>query len=252
MKKIFIFDLDDTIIECQVNYCRVLAKFCFRLIEAFDYLTPSPKDILIKQNETDLELMKKPFVKERFPTSLILTYRRFHREIYGNEEYDQKVEKDVFNIGMSVFDIIPKPLPKAIETLARLKKKGNILYLYSLGDKEVQMNKIKDNGLDKIFDKDHIFITRKKSIDELDKIYKAILKKYGYVSKDNIIMIGDSLKTDIIPALEFGIKAIKIKANNWTNTYTDEYRYVEVQNIEHAIETINKEKHQYDEYVVMG
>lgn len=240
-KKVFIFDLDDTIVQCQVYYCKVITAFCNKLVEVFDYYTPAPRDILDKQNEIDIILMKKPFTKERFPMSMVLTYQHFHKAIYGNENYNCNVEQEVFNIGMSVFEVIPTPIPNAIETLQQLKAEGYVLYLYTLGEVDVQMRKIIGNGLQEIFDRDNIFITRNKSVNELQTIHRHVMKKYGYIPKENIIMIGDSLKSDIIPALDFGINAVKIKANNWMNSTTDEYQFVEVQNLESAVIECNKE-----------
>lgn len=239
MSKVYIFDLDDTIVECQVNYFVVLSNFIAKMVDVFGRMSPHPKDIAHKQHEIDVVLMKEPFSKERFPKSLVKTYQYFHREIYGNENYDKKIEEEIFAIGDSVYKVIPKPLPNAIETLAKLKEHGKILCLYTLGDKDVQMYKILNNRLYEIFDPDKIFIRKKKTVEELEEIYNYIRNQYGIVDKSEFTMVGDNLKTDIIPALEFGINAIKVRSRNPFSAIEDEFDYKEVDNISEIIWNMN-------------
>ena len=107
--------------------------------------------------------------------------------------------------------------------------------MYTLGDKDVQMYKILNNRLYEIFDPDKIFIRKKKTVEELEEIYNYIRNQYGIVDKSEFTMVVDNLKTDIIPALEFGINAIKVRSRNPFSAIEDEFDYKEVDNISEII-----------------
>lgn len=234
-KKVLIFDLDDTIVECQYNYCKTIVKFLDKMTDIFGKCCPHPKLVALVQEQTDIELMRKHlFNRERFPNSMVLTYKHFHKEIFGNEYYNENYIKEIEDIGFSVYKIVPKPIENAIETLKNLKLQGYILYMYTLGDLKVQKYKIINNRLDKIFDWDHIFIRPKKTVDELAEIYDHIKSNHGNILKRDIYMVGDSLRSDIVPAINFGINAIQVLTNSWAYNNIDakEKNYLEISKID--------------------
>lgn len=125
-------------------------------------------------------------------------------------------------MGFKVFEIPVEPIPYMNETLQRLKEEGHELYLHTGGDEANQRRKITQLELTTFFEH-RIFISEHKDTTALSDILKTIK------TDPNVTwMVGNSLRTDIVPALEMDIHAIYIPAESeW------QYNMVEV-NIEHS------------------
>lgn len=95
-----------------------------------------------------------------------------------------------------------------VETLDALKHDGHDLYLYTGGDDTIQQRKIEQMKLDIYFD-DRIFIRQHKNIESLENI----LMSYPF-ERQRTWMIGNSLRTDVLPALTAGINSIYLKQQN--------------------------------------
>ena len=231
--EVFIFDLDDTLVECQVNYLRVLAKYITEIVEHFGRFAPHPIDITAKQSKRDIELIEEyGYQKERFPQGLVDTYEYFHRKIYGNEDYDKDFKKKILELGCSIFKVIPNEIPHSIELLEFLQKEGKILYLLTAGDKDVQEYKIKNTRIHKYFPEDQIFINPRKGEAEYIEVLNHIKKKHGHIKKENIYIIGDSLRNDIRPAIELGLNAVHVDVATWHYNNIDvEEEYLTVKDL---------------------
>lgn len=92
------------------------------------------------------------------------------------------------------------------ETLERLKDQGHDLYLYTGGDRHVQSEKIRQLRLDRYFGK-NVFITRHKT----EKVLDRLVDELGF-HRPSTWMIGNSLKTDVVPALKAKIHSIYVPA----------------------------------------
>ncbi|MNP45164.1 haloacid dehalogenase-like hydrolase [compost metagenome] len=102
------------------------------------------------------------------------------------------------------------------ETLEELKTEGHELYLHTGGEEKNQWRKITQLQLAAYFD-NRVFISRHKDVEALAKI----MEKTDF---DPTItwMVGNSLRTDIIPGLEQGIHVIYIPApNEWHYNVVD-------------------------------
>jgi putative hydrolase of the HAD superfamily len=95
--------------------------------------------------------------------------------------------------------------PNAHETLAYLQSKYT-LHLISNGFKESQDTKINGTGIGKYFT--HVIISELVGVNKPDKaIFEHAIKLAG-TTKDESLMIGDSLEADVLGALNFGMDAI--------------------------------------------
>lgn len=146
------------------------------------------------------------FAPERYIRSWVQTYEhycnQYEKRIEGNHK-DQiiKIANKVFETNIPVF-------PNTHETLDYLKNKGYKLHLLTLGDVDIQTKRIKDADLGKYFVDIHI--VPRKSTEALTTLLQQNAK-----DPNELVMIGDSLKSDIKPALDNGMKAIHIKKENW-------------------------------------
>ncbi|PFR96720.1 HAD family hydrolase [Priestia megaterium] len=200
-KQTLLFNLDDTLVHCNKYFRDTINAFVAQLQEWFENLTK--EEIKQKQLEIDLKSIEKYGLhSSRFPESLVATYLFFSEQNH-QDIHEDRVER-VKKIGQSVFEVPIEPLPNMYEVLDKLKEQGHDLYLHTGGDEENQGRKIVQLELAKYFEK-RVFISEQKDTSAL----KEILNQIKYDPKKTW-MIGNSLKTDIRPAIEAGIHAIHV------------------------------------------
>lgn len=215
-KQLLLFDLDDTLVHCNIYFEQVLNKFSHQMIEHFGSGFINEEGIKKKQQEIDLIGVEKlGFTLDHFPQSLVDTYE-FLCKLYNELPTEDKID-EIRILGQSVYHMNIEPYPDMIETLNQLKQSGHTLFLYTGGVMEVQFRKINQLGLEYFFE-NRIHVARHKTIAEMDRLLNRI-----HADRSNTWMIGNSLRTDIVPALENGIHAIFIPANNEWN-----YNIIEV------------------------
>lgn len=208
-----ILDLDDTLIHCNKYFTQAKNEFVRKMKEWM--ITPSEKEIMQKQLEIDLKSVEiHGLLSEKFPESLIATYFYFCQK-YGKGIKASEIEH-VRKIGRSVFETEVEPFPCMYDVLNQLQEDGHQLYLFTGGDVKNQTRKIRQLGLEHYFE-DRVFISQHKNSKALQKVINKIP-----ANKSSIWMIGNSLKTDIKPAIELGINAIHIPSEmEWSYNIVD-------------------------------
>ncbi len=209
-----IFNLDDTLVHCNKYFVQVINRFADQMTDWFPGI---PRE-QVKQKQLEIDLRsvdKNGLTTEHFPQSFVDTYK-YYCELAGREAEETKIDA-LRRLGESVFQIPVEPLPYMYETLERLKAEGHELYLHTGGDEANQRRKIAQLELAAYFD-NRVFVSQYKDTAALEKILKQM--KFD---RDSTWMVGNSLRTDIVPAVELGIHAIHIPAKlEW------EYNVVEV------------------------
>lgn len=204
-KQTILFDLDDTLIHCNKYFHSILNQFAQTLAAWFSDYSLQESEILQCQVKMDLAGIEvHGFVPERFPESLIETYLFFCRQ-YGIQP-DLQRQVYLRELGFSVYDVEAEPYPYLHETLQKLQNDGHTLCLYTGGDQSIQMRKVKNAKLSAYF-QERIFVTIHKTTDYL----KSLIHKYDF-EHSRTWMIGNSVRTDMLPALENGLHAIHMKA----------------------------------------
>lgn len=205
MKQTILFDLDDTLIHCNKFFDLVIEQFADQMETMFHGYQLSGEEIKKKQSEIDLErVMVSGFEPDHFPHSFVDTYD-YYTDLTGRIRDQDEVEF-LLDLGASVYGHGIEPYPSMEETLRQLQADGHELHLYTGGDPSIQLRKVTEAGLEEYFD-DRIHVTRHKNSEYLDGIIRA----YRFDRKSTW-MIGNSLRTDIIPALNCGIHAIYMPA----------------------------------------
>lgn len=204
VKQQIIFDLDDTLIHCNKYFNLTLGAFLELMQEWFCDYEITVEDIRQKQIEIDVSgVTMYGFASHRFPQSLIDTYVYFSKKV--NRPIDTNEQAQLQKLGMSVYDQEVEAYPGMVETLECLLDQGHTLHLYTGGEQMIQQRKIDQMKLGEYF-KDRIYITRHKNIEAFEKIVSE-----GQLDRKNTWMIGNSLRTDIEPALTAGVHAIYIE-----------------------------------------
>ena len=110
--------------------------------------------------------------------------------------------QQIIDLGKWMIEHPVEVLPHVEETLKILKEDYQLLMI-TKGDLFDQESKIARSGLAEYFDGIEIVSEKK------EEVYSQILIKYGFEAKQ-MIMIGNSLKSDILPVCKIGGTAIHI------------------------------------------
>lgn len=212
-KQTLILDLDDTLIHCNKYFKEAKSKFAKQMQVWFAMLTK--EKIKQKHSEIDIQRVEKHGLHSSvYIDSLVETYQYFSKK-YKRKMKEFEIEM-IRKIGQSVFQIDVQPFPFMYEVLNKLKKDGHQLFLFTGGDQENQNRKIRQLNLKPFFD-DGIFIFEHKNTMALQEVLGKI-----NADKKATWMIGNSLKSDIKPAIELGINAIHIHSElEWSYNIVD-------------------------------
>jgi putative hydrolase of the HAD superfamily len=192
-QKTIAFDADDTLWHNEPYFDEAQAKFC----ELFAGYASNQEilQLILNHQVKNLPLYGfgiKAFVLSMIESALELT----NHQIPGNG-----IEK-ILKIGK---DLLQKPvelLPHVEDVLKKLHGKHKLV-VATKGDLKDQHRKLHDSGIGHYFH--HIEVMSDKK--ELD--YEKMLGRLD-IKSDDFIMIGNSLKSDILPVLNIGGIAIHI------------------------------------------
>jgi putative hydrolase of the HAD superfamily len=202
-----LFDLDDTLVHCNKYFELVIDQFVDVMLTWFAGHGLTSRNIKDKQLEVDLAgVQAHGFIPERFPQSFVETYRHFAERFGRRPSRDE--EQYLYKLGNSVYTYTIEPYPHMSETLETLAGWGHRLFLYTGGDASIQRRKVREAGLHRFFD-DRIFVTLHKNVEFL----RTIVAEQGF-DTSRTWMIGNSVRTDVVPALEVGLNCIHIPAHN--------------------------------------
>lgn len=217
LRQHILFDLDDTLVHCNKYFDLILDQFSDLLTEWFKPHGISAQEVREKQTEIDVAGVHQiGFASSHFPESLVDTYRYFGR-VTGRKGLPEEEER-LMKLGLSVYEQPIEPYPGMVETLNLLRSQGHDLHLYTGGETVIQQRKIEQMRLADYF-QDRIYIRQHKNVEALEEILRS--RRFD---RSRTWMIGNSLRTDVMPALSAGIKAVYIKIpNEWL------YNIVELQ-----------------------
>jgi putative hydrolase of the HAD superfamily len=185
--KIIAFDADDTLWHNEPYFDEAQAKFC----ELFaDYASKQEiLQLILSHQVKNLPLYGfgiKAFTLSMIDAALELT----NHQISG-----QGIQK-IIDIGRDLLQIPVELLPEVEDVLQQLKGKYKLV-VATKGDLKDQHRKLHDSGIGHYFH--HIEVMSDKK--ELD--YEKMLGRLD-IKPDNFIMIGNSLKSDVLPVLNIG------------------------------------------------
>jgi putative hydrolase of the HAD superfamily len=113
-----------------------------------------------------------------------------------------RIIQEIMGLGRAMLEHPVEPLPGVAETLAALHGKVRLVMI-TKGDLLNQEQKLARSGLGENFDAIEI-------VSEKDAgTYRRIARRHGIAVAD-AVMIGNSLKSDVLPALEAGLWGIHI------------------------------------------
>ncbi|GAB3981149.1 HAD family hydrolase [Spirosoma terrae] len=191
--KLIAFDADDTLWVNEPNYVNVKEKLCELLAHYVDQdvLTDRFYDAQIR-NLHMYGYGAKSFILSMVETAIELT----DGAITGREI------QQIIDTGRKLIDF-PIDVFDGIHEVLEILSKDFDLMVLTKGDLFDQESKIARSGLGHFFK--HVEIVSEKN----EQSYQRILDRYGVAPAD-FIMIGNSLKSDILPVVHIGGRAIHI------------------------------------------
>ncbi len=224
-------DLDDTLIPNTYKYHGPILRCAMIVVRALGHRSVYPPELLKIQMEIDLGLVnEKGFSTDRFPLSWVLTYERLAG--LAGVPIDPKVVERLRSVA-SEFQRGPfRMFPGAKRALRRLAKEGRELHVITAGDETLQWRKIDEAGIASYVDSVHVTPMKKKDI--LASIVKDRPQEGA--------MVGDSKKSDILPAIELGMAAIWLPSETWSfvNADIDETKYHRIKAVTELPDLIRK------------
>ncbi|MCH2217858.1 MAG: HAD family hydrolase [Flavobacteriales bacterium] len=204
--KVIAFDADDTLWVNETYFREAERKFATLLS---NYETPNK----IEQELFQLEMKNLPYYGygiKGFVLSMIETALEI-----SNDTLPQSTIGDLLNIGKEMLD-------KPIELLAGVEEVLHSLHgRYKLivatkGDLLDQERKLEKSGLINYFH--HVEVMSEKKIPDYQK-----LTKHLDIAPQELLMIGNSLKSDILPLIAIGASAIHVPFHTtWTHEQVSE------------------------------
>ena len=207
--KIIAFDADDTLWVNELNYRNSEAEFV-KLMKS--YTTEEEAiNILFRTEMDNLPLLgygSKPFI-----ISLIEAGIELSKGKLSNEDILQLI-----TIGKGTLERPITIYPDVEMVLSSLSRKY-LLVLATKGDLKEQESKVVRSGLGKYFSKVEIMSEKH------PEGYIKILSDCN-IAPEQFIMIGNSFKSDILPVLEIGGKAIYIPCDiTWAHEVVEEIEH---------------------------
>ena len=132
-----------------------------------------------------------------------------------NEAIPSSKMREIISLGQSLMDKPVNLIDGVVEGLESLHKNYRLL-LISKGDLVEQQRKLEKSGLKSYFDAIEIVSHKDKNV------YEELLKR-NRVDRNEFVMVGNSLKSDILPTLEAGAIAVYIPYDiTWVHEMADE------------------------------
>lgn len=199
-----IFDFDDTLVQTNCIFELAREKF-FAVMASYGCHDRAAMDTFLNQTDIRHVLSRGYMAKECFPHALRDAYRHFIAA--SGREADAATARLMEDIGWQVYTVPPCLIEGAVEVLQALQGKTR-LFLLTQGDADVQQRRLAMSGLLEYF-ADYRIVRNKDEQAFLD--FTADMN----IDRASSWMIGNSLRSDINPALKIGMKAIHYQMPAW-------------------------------------
>ena len=222
--KVLAFDADDTLWDCQSWFDDVEHRCCLLLSPWATAREVS--EGLVNTERKNLSLTG--YGTKAFTLSLIENAVRVTRgQLTGD------IVQQLLDMGKELLNFPTTPLPEVEETLKRLAEQRRYrLVVFTKGELMDQESKLQRSGLEQYFS--HMETVSNKS----EREYRQLCENLG-VAPEQTVMIGNSFRSDIAPALAAGAWAVHIPYHVvWAMEKSEEFPHERLHKIEHFSEII--------------
>ncbi|MBI1834087.1 MAG: HAD family hydrolase [Candidatus Andersenbacteria bacterium] len=218
-KKQVFFDLDDTLVDEGYKFEMIFCECLRFIILGFETRAPQIDEILQRARSIDNKMLEEIPPHEKYlPKRLINTWVTCYRELCQERGRTPKphIEQLLTAMIIQTYDPPYFVIPDVVEVLNELVRYGRYeLHLMTAGAADIQQRKLDSTDLGKYFSTIHFLPDGDKA-----KVLREAVEQFD---KDFIASIGNSIRTDINPALELGVKAIYIPRGTWNYMKVDPF-----------------------------
>ena len=209
--KAIAFDADDTLWDNETYFLEVERGMCDILSPYGDAQTIS--DSLFKVEMANME--DYGYGAMAFTLSLVENAIKVSHGAISAADIARIME-----LGRSLLRLEGTPLEGVEDTLRQLKATGRYkLVVFTKGELLTQENKLKRSGLQRYFD-DVVIVS-----DKQEQQYANLCRQLG-VEPEEFLMVGNSLKSDVLPALNIGAWAVHIPYEvMWQHEVIDDFEH---------------------------
>ena len=224
------FDADDTLWELQPYFAAVEHRYCQLLA---DYGTATEISASLFATET-ANMADMGYGCKAFCISLVENAVKVSRGAVSGDTIGRIVA-----LGKSLLHLDATPMEGVGTTLAHLHGMLNEggerrfrLAVFTKGELLDQENKLRRSGLARYFDVVSIVS------DKTQEAYLHLCDQLS-VSPDQLLMVGNSFKSDVAPALEIGAWAVHVPFHTqWAHELTEEYEHERLRRVENIRDII--------------
>ena len=206
--QVIAFDADDTLWDCQ-GYFEEVEQHLYSLIAPY---CDNPRQELYTTESANMEDLG--YGCKAFTISILETAMR----VAGND-LSATTLSELLRHCKSLLRLPATPLPGVKEALSTLRGRladGRRMVVFTKGELQDQENKLRRSGLLPYFDDVEI------TSDKTQLEFRALCEHQG-IHPSRLLMIGNSLKSDIAPALAIGASAIHIPFHvNWQLEHSED------------------------------
>lgn len=211
------FDADDTLWALQNHFEDVEREYCALLAEYGDSAAVSAALFATESaNMPDLGYGCKAFIISLVENAINVSHGRVESAVLAK----------VLQLGRRLLHVSAEPLEGVAGTLRQLHglrdssgRRRYKLAVFTKGELLDQENKLRRSGLKPYFDLVRV-------VSDKTRVAYAELCDSMQVEPSQLLMVGNSFKSDIAPALEIGAYAAHIPFHTlWAHEATDEYEH---------------------------
>jgi len=232
--RVIAFDADDTLWDCQGHFEVVMHHLYDELVPWVDRETAALE--LFSTERKNMRLLG--YGVKAFTLSMLETAMRVSRN-----EMPAETINDILQRCYSLLEFPCTPLPEVEMTLKALRDKIRnhtapstaltSLVCFTKGELLDQQHKLERSGLQHYFD--YVEITSDKGEAE----FRELCRKLD-VRPEEMLMVGNSLKSDIAPALAVGCQAVYIPFHvTWQLEQHDHFEHQRMVQIDHFAQLLD-------------
>lgn len=192
-------DFDDTLVDTAPRFQRARREL-FELLVSLGF----EEDLVRRTHHDEID----PVMRTRFglgPRRLEHAFREtyVHLVTSSAQALDEEIAARCASLGRTVAGT-PPLLAGALDALTRLAHALPTVLYTQAGDIEYQLSCIREAGVLDVVQHDRVRITDRKTREQ----FAATLREFAIEDPSRVWMIGNSMRSDINPALESGANAI--------------------------------------------
>ncbi len=222
--QIIAFDADDTLWDCQGHFEKVMHQLYEMLAPWVDRETAARELFATeRKNMPDLG-----YGTKAFSLSMLETAMRVSRY-----EMSARQLSDLQQLCYTLLHLPATPLPEVEDTLEELYARHQRMVVFTKGELLDQEHKLQRSGLAQYFE--YVEITSDKGEHEFRELCRKLR-----VSPEHLLMVGNSLRSDVVPALAIGASAVHIPFHvTWELEHHEDFEHARMYHINHFSQLLN-------------